>query len=317
MTLESFLKLVELPTKVASVFPFLVGTSYAVYRFRAFDPINFAIMLMAMLALDMATTALNNYMDFRKAVKTHGFNYEEHNAIVKFGLDPKKVVQTIMMLACGSAILGIVLYARTDIIVLLLGMISFFFAAIYTWGPFPISRTPFGEIISGGVMGGIITFISLYIHIHDLGLLSFEYGRGRVSISFDFMEIVGIIILCLPLIAGIANIMLANNICDMEDDFENRRFTLPLVIGKHKALSLFSGLYYGGYLSIVAGVFAGWLPWTCLLVLVTLIPLRRNLQKFRSVQTKAETFITSVQNFIMIAAALFITLCAGIVVSMI
>lgn len=313
MTLKSFLKLVELPTKVASLFPFLIGTSYAVYHFRAFNFINFAMMFVAMIALDMATTALNNYMDNKKAVKTHGFNYEEHNAIVKYGIGQKTVVRTILVLACIATVLGVFLYLRTNIVVLLLGMISFFFAGIYTWGPVPISRTPLGEVVSGSIMGGVITFISIYIHVYDTDLIVILLNESNLNISINYMEMIAIILVALPLIAGIANIMLANNTCDMEDDFVNRRFTLPLLIGKENALKLFSGLYFTGYLSITFAVLAGWLPLTCLLVLFTVVPVRKNIQKFKAKQTKAETFIISVQNFMMISAVYLIGLLAGFI----
>ncbi len=96
MTFTSFVKLVELPTKVASVFPFLIGTTYAYYRYEAFNLTNFFIMLIAMLCLDLATTALNNYMDYKLAVKTHGFNYEQHNAIVKYEIK-ESTVKTLIV----------------------------------------------------------------------------------------------------------------------------------------------------------------------------------------------------------------------------
>jgi len=312
MTVNSFIKLVELPTKVASVFPFLVGSLYAAYRYEQFDVSNFLIMFVAMICLDMATTALNNYMDYKKAVKTHGFGYEEHNAIVKYELSNKMVLLTIGILVFIASTLGMVLFLITDILVLLLGMISFFFAAIYTWGPFPISRTPLGELISGLIMGGIITFISLYIHIFDLGIINFTWTGTMVGIHINFIEFISIFILTVPLITGIANIMLANNTCDMEDDFINRRFTLPLVIGKDNALRLFALLYMFGYLSIIIGVILKWLPLTCIFVLGTIIPIRKNIIIFNENQSKAETFITSVQNFILISVVYVVSLGAGL-----
>ena len=39
--------------------------------------------------------------------------------------------------------------------------------------------------------------------------------------------------------SGIANIMLANNICDVEEDIINNRFTLPYYLGKKNAFNLF------------------------------------------------------------------------------
>ena len=50
--------------------------------------------------------------------------------------------------------------------------------------------------------------------------------------------------ICLSLIVNVANIMLANNNCDMEDDFINRRLTLSIYLGKENALTfiLYSSL---------------------------------------------------------------------------
>ena len=314
MTLSSFLKLVELPTKVASVFPFLVGTTYAVYRYNKLNLVHLIIMLVAMLCLDMATTALNNYMDYKLALKTHGFNYEQHNAIVKYGLKETTVKSTIGLLMGLTIVLGLYLVSQTDIVVLFLGMVSFFFAVTYTWGPFPISRTPLGEAVSGVIMGGVITFISLYIHIYDLGIIHFGLENNMFSIGFNFVEIIAIAVLTIPLIAGIANIMLANNTCDMEDDFENRRFTLPLVLGKKNALRLFTLLYILGYGAILFGVLLGWLPLTCLLVFVTVLPVRKNVQAFNALQTKKDTFIISVKNFVLMSSAYFLTLVLGVLI---
>ncbi len=315
MTIKSFFKLVELPTKVASVFPFAVGTLYAIYRYNQFNLLNFLIMLVAMLCLDMATTALNNYMDYKLALKTHGFNYEQHNAIVKDKIKESTVKFTIGFLMSITVILGLVLVYLTDVFILLLGMVSFFFAVIYTWGPVPISRTPLGEIVSGTVMGGIIPLISLYIHIYDRGLIELGVNNSVVSLSLNFVEILAILVLTIPLIMGIAGIMLANNTCDMEDDFENRRFTLPLLIGKDKALHLFVGLYIVAYGAILVGVLLRWLPYTCLLVLATAPVIKKHTDIFKKEQTKKNTFIVSVKNFIILSAAYVLSLVFGILLA--
>lgn len=86
MNIKSFLRFVELPTKVASIIPFLMGTLYALYRFEDFYVLRFGLMFVSLLSFDMATTAINNYYDFKKASKTHGYGYETHNPIVHFKL---------------------------------------------------------------------------------------------------------------------------------------------------------------------------------------------------------------------------------------
>lgn len=47
MTLPTFLKLVEIRTKLASLFPFLIGILFVIYRYDEFDPLNTAIFFLA------------------------------------------------------------------------------------------------------------------------------------------------------------------------------------------------------------------------------------------------------------------------------
>ncbi|MHB1393257.1 MAG: hypothetical protein ACYCYE_09305 [Clostridia bacterium] len=78
--------IVEIQTKVASVIPFVLGTLYSIYRFGRFNLRNFIILFIALISFDMVTTAINNYYDYKKAHKTHGYGYESHNAIVSYKL---------------------------------------------------------------------------------------------------------------------------------------------------------------------------------------------------------------------------------------
>ena len=64
MNIKSFLGVVEIRTKVASIIPLLLGTIYAVHHFRKFEVWNFLTFFGALICIDMVTTALNNYFDF-------------------------------------------------------------------------------------------------------------------------------------------------------------------------------------------------------------------------------------------------------------
>ena len=66
MKIRSFLKLVEIQTKVASMIPFILGTVYSLYRFNKFNALNFLLMFISLLTIDMTTTAVNNYMDYKR-----------------------------------------------------------------------------------------------------------------------------------------------------------------------------------------------------------------------------------------------------------
>lgn len=299
MNIKIFLKLVEIQTKVASVIPYLIGTFYALYRYDNFNLKNAIIMFLSMIIFDMTTTAINNYMDYAKAIKKEGYGYETHNAIVNYNLNPKAVRLLIYTMLVIAATLGLLLVKNTNIIVLLIGAISFVIGITYSFGPIPISRTPFGEIFSGLAMGLIITFLSVYIHIFDTGVLGINInGLSNVNINFNFIELINIFIICLSPIMGISNIMLANNICDIDEDIENKRYTLPIYIGKENALKVFKWLYYIGYISIVIAVVLRVLPVVSLVTLLVLKVVQGNINKFNKLQTKKDTFVLAVKNFV-------------------
>lgn len=316
MNIKSFLRFVELPTKVASMIPFLMGTLYALYRFEDFYVLRFGLMFVSLLSFDMATTAINNYYDFKKASKTHGYGYETHNAIVHFKLKESTVVATIVILLALAAGGGIALVTQTGLLVFLLGGLSFLIGILYSFGPIPISRMPLGELFSGLFMGFVIIFISAYIHT-DEHVVSLLLQNGWVSLNINIVEVLYLFWFSVPAILGIAGIMLANNICDIDEDVENRRYTLPVYIGRRNALVLFKYLYYVSYLDLVVLLILGINPILVLAILLTLIPLHRNIDLFKQKQEKASTFIIAVKNFVLMNAARIAVLGAAVLLNMI
>ena len=314
MNISSFFKIVEIQTKAASVIPFLLGSFYAFYKYENFSFKNAIIMFLAMLIFDMTTTAINNYIDYAKAIKKDGYGYETHNAIVKDNLNPKTVKVLIVFMLIISICLGVLLVINTNIVVLLLGGLAFLIGLCYSLGPIPISRTPFGEIFSGLAMGYLLTFITIYIHIFDAGVLNVTFNNlSDISIVLNLKELVTLFIVSLPAITGIANIMFANNICDMEEDIENRRYTLPIYIGKVNSLKLFRWIYYIGYIAILVGVLIRALPVYSILTIIVLKKVNTNLAIFNKIQTKKDTFGLSVQNFALTNLVLALTILVGII----
>lgn len=298
MNVKAFFKLVEIQTKVASVFPFAAGTLFAVVRYRQFSPVNFLLMFISLLSIDMFTTSLNNYMDYKRAVKLHGYGYEEHNAIVRYSIPEYLVLIILSVLFISAVSCGIILVLRTDIIVLVFGAASFAMGILYSAGPVPLSRTPLGEFFSGGFMGIIIPFIAVVIHAQPGYFMEFYINSSEFVISFNWKELLYIFLFGIPFFGGIANIMLANNICDMKDDMENRRYTLPAYIGKPASLALFGALYFSGYAAVILLVILKVIPWWFMLYCLTLFPVIRNVISFTRKQDKARTFGLSVKNFV-------------------
>lgn len=309
MFIIKYMKLIEIQTKVASIIPFILGTLYAVYRFGDFEPLHFVLMLISLLSFDIATTVINNYYDYMKARRKHGYGYEVHNAIVQYNMNPRGVAAFIIVLLILAVGAGLWLFMETGWLLLLLGGLSFAVGILYSFGPLAISRMPLGEIFSGLFMGFVIPFVAVYIHAQDkLASLELDLVNLTATLHVDILETLLILLISIPAIFGIANIMLANNICDIEDDIENRRYTLPVYIGRPRAIQLFRWLYYISYIDLIVLIFLKVPVLLVILALATLIPVRSNLVKFAAHPVKQFTFKLAVQNFVLISIARIVIL---------
>jgi len=71
------------------------------------------------------------------------------------------------------------------------------------------------------------------------------------TLALHWPELVKLLLVTVTPVATIANIMLANNICDVAHDIQVNRFTLPYYIGSKRAVQLFAALYAASYASIL------------------------------------------------------------------
>lgn len=285
--LKRYLSFVEIHTKITSLFAFAMSLAYLFYLDQPLDFMKTGIFFAAMFLFDLTTTGINNYIDTRT-----------NDQILQF---PRPVAKRIIfiMLAISTG-LGIWLALLTDLVVLGIGGICFVCGIFYTFGPVPISRIPLGEVLSGVFYGLLIPFLLLYINSSSGALLSFELGDGLATLQLVLLPLFTLGLICWAPMVCTANIMLANNICDLEKDIKVNRHTLPYYIGKERAVALYSILYYSVYLVAMLMVILRFLPPWYLLILLTIIPVELNLRVFRRKQEKSLTFVTSIKNFIVL-----------------
>ena len=300
--IQRFLNYVEIRTKIASLLPFLLGLSYVLYTYKQVDIRNTLLFFISMLCFDMATTALNNYID----VKANG-------KILEFS--QKTAKQILYFLLILAILLGLALVFYTGVIVLVLGALCFGVGIFYTFGPVPISRMPLGEIFSGLFMGLFIPFLVVFINAPEDSLIYVTFTNWLLQVSFNIMDLLKLGVVTIPAITGIANIMLANNICDLDEDVKVNRFTLPYYTGVKNALNIFAALYYLGFAAIIIMVVFGILPIYGLIAIVGLIPIYQNISKFRKQQSKTITFPLSVQNLVISLVPVIIILAIGTILS--
>ena len=295
--MKRFLSFVEIQTKITSVFAFLMTLAYLWAKGFAIRWGLTALFFAAMLLFDLTTTAVNNYM----GSKSHGETPHYGRAT---GL---LIIAALLALSVAG---GLALVFMTDIVVLLAGGLCFLFGILYSYGPVPISATPLGEALSGLFYGLFIPFLLLYVNLPAGALLSLSLVGQTLHISTNLVILLHLLLLSVVPVLTTANIMLANNICDAERDRVSQRHTLPQYLGR-KSVYLFAGLYYLCYAAIIAMAAAGVVSPVCLLSLLTIVPVQRNIKKFFAEQVKSKTFVVSVRNYVIIMGALTLTMFLG------
>lgn len=295
---KKFLKYVEITTKITSLYAFLNTLLFMIYEKQ---PVNVPLMVVffiAMFIFDLTTTAINNYIDSK--------DYPEMLPIPR-----SSAFSAIMVMLCISTVLGLYLAYKSGIVVLLLGAFCFLLGIFYTFGPLPISRIPLGEAISGIAYGMFIPFLMLYInnpgHYLTLGL-----SLETISLQISVMPFIGFFFFSLVTTFTTANIMLANNTCDIEKDIAVGRHTLAYYIGRKWAVRLYAILYYATYVSVALMVIFRFLNPAALIYFLSLPIVIKNIHDFKKEQIKEKTFITSIKNFIVMNSCYALSIAAAI-----
>lgn len=284
--MNRFLDYVEIKTKITSLFAFLMTIGILLYKKWPIDWKSTLVFFIAMFIFDMATTAINNYIDTK--TNDQQLQFKRKAALI-----------IIYGLVGISALLGLYLVYLTDILILFIGGLCFLCGILYTYGPIPISRLPFGEIISGIFYGLFIPLILIYINTDQDTFVTYSLAKGILSLDINIVNLLYLALFSVPLVCGTANIMLANNICDLEKDIQVKRFTLPFYL-REKALYLFAGIYYLTYVSVIMMVLVKLLSPLCLVMILTIIPVQKNIQTFFKEQDKRTTFIVAIKNYLLI-----------------
>ncbi|MGX7420397.1 1,4-dihydroxy-2-naphthoate polyprenyltransferase [Carnobacterium gallinarum] len=282
MKFKTFLELVEMQAKTASVLPYFMGILYAWYHYKELHLFNLVIFFIAMFLFNMAVDAIDNYMDYKKASNEHSYR-EDVNVIGREKIPMPLVGVLIVGMVVVSAGLGLYLVQQTGWPLLFMGLYCYFVGIFYSSGPKPISSMPLGELFSGFTMGFMIYIISIYVNAYNV-------------MDFNSQTFLIILFASIPNMFAIANLMLANNICDLEEDITNKRYTLPYYLGKARALSLFKWLYILAFLVLIISVVTGIYPKMMLLTLLMVPLVKKNTSRFLEKQVKSETFIYAVQN---------------------
>ena len=265
-------------TLTAAFAPVFLGTMIALTYGRIHFPL-FIAMLTASILIQMATNMFNEYYDFKRELDNED-SIGIGGAIVRNGVKPKTVLNLAFTLYGISVLIGIYICIETTWLLALVGIISMMIGYFYTGGPFPIAYTPFGELVSGFVMGMLLILIAFYIQ------------TGTVTIEA--------VILSVPSMLLVAGIMLANNIRDIEQDTVGGRKTLAILVGRSNAITILASFFLISYVWILLLIPFGHLtPWALLVLLSVRKPIkavvifRKHLLPLQVMPAMKETAVTN------------------------
>ena len=236
-------------TLTASFVPVFLGTTIALTVEE--QPIHFPLffaMLVASMLIQAATNMFNEYYDYKL-----GLDNEQSvgigGTIVRHGVAPSTIMAIALSFYGIALLLGIYICAMSSWWLAVVGVICMLIGYLYTGGPYPIAYSPFGELVSGTVMGMGIVLIAFFIQTKTITLEA--------------------VLLAVPSMILVGAIMLSNNIRDIAGDKEGGRKTLAILVGRHNAIYILSLFFIVSYLWIAGLVIIEDITYWALIVILS------------------------------------------------
>lgn len=266
MNLSQFFALIRPRTLTAAFSPVVLGSAMGATQFEATQPLWLSLLytvsiLICVLSAQIAANIWNEYFDFKSGLDlTQAAG--NSGSIVRDGISPTIIKHWGYITTILPLILGIALASAVTWWYIPVGMLCILTSILYSGGPKPISRTPFGELASGLAMGFAIVGITLFAWNHD--------------VHWTYL------IPAVPSTILISAIMMTNNLRDFTNDANHGRRTLVILLGRERGLQLLRGLFLISSLWIVVWAISAILPWTSLFALLSLLPAMKVIHIFNT-----------------------------------
>ncbi|MGM9948774.1 MAG: 1,4-dihydroxy-2-naphthoate polyprenyltransferase [Lysinibacillus sp.] len=249
-------------TLTASFVPVFLGTTIALTV--AGETINFLLffaMLLASMLIQAATNMFNEYYDYKLGLDNEN-SVGIGGTIVRHGVAPGTIMAIALSFYGIALLLGIYICAMSSWWLAAVGLVCMLIGYLYTGGPYPIAYSPFGELVSGLVMGMGIVLIAFFIQTNTVTL-------EAVLLSVPSMILVGAI-------------MLSNNIRDIVGDTEGGRKTMAILVGRRNAVYILSLFFIVSYLWVVGLVIIEDITYWALIVLLSILKPIKAIEIFRA-----------------------------------
>ena len=223
MTAKMAFQLAMIHTWPASVCPAMFGIFWCLYRGIPLSSAQCILLAGACILSQSSVNTLNDYVDYVNGTDSEEDNVEVNDAVLVYNhLNPRHALILGLVYLAAAALCGVAAARHSGPAPYIVGIIGGLTVLGYSVSPVSEASLPLGELVSGFVMGGLI----------PLGTAAVADGTFHWEILAE----------SLPLIIGIALIMLSNNGSDIEKDRAAGRTTLPVVLGRPRSLVLYRTL---------------------------------------------------------------------------
>ena len=193
----------------ASLAPILIGAALA-YRHGALSPLMTFIALASALCIQIATNFCNDYCDFKKGADAQRVG--PVRATQAGLIAPEMMLRATIITFAIAVALGAILVARGGAPILIIGILSVAFGALYTAGPYPLAYIGLGDLFVLIFFGPVAVAGTYYVN--------------ALTWSSD-AAILGLI----PGLLAVG-ILIVNNLRDYESDRLSRKRTLVVTFGE-------------------------------------------------------------------------------------
>ncbi|MEA9358204.1 1,4-dihydroxy-2-naphthoate polyprenyltransferase [Bacteriovorax sp. PP10] len=198
-------------TLFASLAPVVLGLAVAYVETQTLNGLIAVLTILCALVLQIASNLANDYLDALRGVDNE--TRLGPTRVTSSGLISLTSMKNALILALAVAFaLGIYLMFVGGPFIMVIGLLSLYFAYGYTGGPFPLSYNGLGEVAAFIFFGVIAVVGTTYLQTHSVSRLALILGMGPGFIS--------------------ACILAVNNLRDIVSDTDTNKRTLAVRFGE-------------------------------------------------------------------------------------
>jgi 1,4-dihydroxy-2-naphthoate octaprenyltransferase len=193
----------------ASLAPILIGAALA-YRHGAFSPLMTCIALASALCIQIGTNFCNDYCDFKKgadALRVGPVRATQAGLIA-----PETMLRATVITFALAVALGAILVARGGTPILIIGLLSVAFGALYTAGPHPLAYIGLGDLFVLIFFGPVAVAGTYYVNT-----LAWSTNAALLGLIPGLLAV---------------GILIVNNLRDYESDRLAQKRTLVVTFGE-------------------------------------------------------------------------------------